>query len=170
MNYSQFISLDKNKLYEKEIKAFLLQSSGKASYWDTAIRKFFPDFFIDNLTDFNDSSCFTYYIALDGNTYKIGDPRIKAHLLRGEKLYYLQLFVSIKAPILTYLYIMYDKTPTNLVTSSTPFIPKHSNILSCIKLFSSENELVLYDYVSLQEKSPLNQDETIFQHFFEQVK
>ena len=121
----------------------------KRTYWDSTIKRHLPDFFLDNFTDFSDSTCYTYFIGCDGLKYTVGSQELIDYLNAGNDAYYVKLQISLRAPILYAIYCKYEKSPTAFQTSEEPFTESQQRVYSAILQFANENNLRIEKYSDL---------------------
>lgn len=153
--------------YQDKIKKNSRFSLETFHFWDEDMNKFFSERCVDNLTDFNDSKCFTYFIAIDGQQFHIGTDELSAYLKEGNQLYFMQLLISAEFPVISFQYIKYDKSPTNFFIQPIPFKENHKNFKSIIAEFSKKNNLAIIDSSILELVTRETSPKTISAYFFE---
>lgn len=57
-------------------------------YWNEKLTTYLADYFRDNFTDFNNSTCHTYFVASDENRFSIGSQALREFLFAGNVAYY----------------------------------------------------------------------------------
>ena len=116
-------------------------------FWINNIAKYFNDMYIENFTDYNDSTCFTYIINIGGGDVQVGSKEFNNYLEIHQVLYRLQIQISIISPYLTYKFIKYTYKDKNVKMewNEIPYLKEHSRLLDFIKEFAQNSDLnILY--------------------------
>ena len=158
-----------NKQYIDSMETALLDTRNGRLYWDAIIKKHLHDCFVDNFTDFSDSTCFTYFIACDNCRFPLGSQYLMNFLNAGTCAYYIKVQISIRTPILCVLLCKYDGSPTALQTCEEPYTKSQQCTYSAILQFAKENGLEIAKYSELTQRvvSTLPKKQTAYSFFFE---
>lgn len=128
-------------------------------YWNEKLTTYLSDYFWDNCTDFNYSTCYTYFVASDENRFALGSRGLNEFLTSGNVAYYVKVQISCKAPLLCVDFCKYDRTLTAFSTSGIPYTQAQGKIYSMLELFADNNNLQIVRYSDMPE--------TIYQEYFE---
>ena len=128
-------------------------------YWDEQLSAYLSDYFWDNFTDFNNSTCYTYFVASDENRFLIGSRDLSQFLFAGNVAYYVKIQISCKAPLMCVAFCKYDQSPTAFSTSGNPYTQTQKEIYGEIERFSSDNNLQITLYSDMSEAT--------YQEYFE---
>ena len=139
------------------------------TYWDAAINRYLPEHFVDNFTDFSDSTCFTYFIGCDGSQFPVGSQDLTAYLKAGSDAYYVKLQISLLAPLMCVLFCKYEKSPTALQISEEPFTRSQQSACAALMRFAEENSLRIVKYSELINTAAdaSIKGQTAYSYFFE---
>ncbi len=110
-------------------------------YWNEKMTAYLSDCFWDNLTDFNYTTCHTYFVAADENRFAIGSQELGAFLSTGNVAYYVKMQISCKAPLMCVAFCKYDGSPTEFSTSGNPYTGAQKEIYGKIKQLADESNL-----------------------------
>ena len=143
------------------MRSIISDSRSGRAYWDIAIKQQLPNVYLDNFTDFSDSTCFTCFVACDDFRFTIGTKALSDFLIEGNVARYMKMQISLLAPVICVVFCMYEKSPTALNLSGEPFTQSQHDVYSAIMKFSKDNKLEIKKWVSLP---------TYPQLFLEQVK
>lgn len=138
------------------------------TYWDVYLKKYLSDSFIDNFTDFSDSTCFTYFIPCDRTAFRVGSKELIEYLHDGNTVCYLKFQISLRAPIACAVFLTYDSSPTSMKMTEEPLDHFQEEILSTVSLFAKEQGLRLRKYSDLVDTmSELSPKESVYSYLFE---
>lgn len=128
-------------------------------YWNEKLTTYLADYFRDNFTDFNNSTCHTYFVASDENRFSIGSQALREFLFAGNVAYYVKIQISCKAPLVCVAFCKYDGSSTAFHTSGNPYTKTQKEIYGEIERFSSDNNLQITLYSDISEAT--------YQEYFE---
>lgn len=129
------------------------------NYWNDKLTVYLPDCFWDNLTDFNHSTCNTYFVASDKNRFAIGSQDLGVFLSAGNAAYYVKIQISCKAPLMCVAFCKYDGSPTAFSTSGDPYTQAQNEIFGKIRQLAAESKLQIMMYTDMSA--------TAYQEYFE---
>lgn len=118
----------------------------KSSYWKDKLLDYFGDFYLDDLTDLNYSSCFTYLISLDELKHSLFSKEVD-FLLESSDLYFLEILISTQKPLVSFHFWKYLRKENGIdrgfITSEEVYLEKHGFLCKKIGTFIGENKLLL---------------------------
>lgn len=141
MNTDIFEGIAFSNQYTETMRSIISDSRSGRAYWDIAIKQQLPNVYLDNFTDFSDSTCFTYFIACDDSRFAIGTKALSDFLIEGNVAHYIKMQISLLAPVICVVFCMYDKSPTALNLSDEPFTQSQHDVYSDIMKFAKDNKL-----------------------------
>lgn len=124
------------------------------NYWVSKLSEYFPDKYVDNLTDFNYSKCFTMDIVLSPIKASAGSEEITEYLIKNLNLYRIVVEITAFAPLCIVKYSRHfnDKGEKGVEYSNTPFCKEHYIYERKIRQFISDFELTkLNDKILMTE-------------------
>lgn len=110
-------------------------------YWNEKLTTYLADYFWDNFTDFNNSTCHTYFVASNENRFSVGSQALREFLFAGNVAYYVKIQISCKAPLVCVAFCKYDGSPTAFHISGNLYIQNQKEIYGEIERFSGDNTL-----------------------------
>lgn len=140
-------------------------------FYTKKLQMLFPDQKIYNISDFNETTCFTYFIPL-GKDMVIGTDSFEEYIIsNNEILYYAEILISTISPIIAVHFFKYSKDGDELKVESKdlPFEDEHKYIFEKIDLFAQKNRLSLIDDIGLKEYMS-SVDQTVFCNYFNQAE
>jgi len=94
-------------IQDKIEKIFYLDENLKETfYWKDKLIKYFADFYIDDLTDLNYSTCLTYLLTLSEINASLFSREVDI-LLESRNLYFMEILISNKKPLITFHFWKY---------------------------------------------------------------
>ncbi len=133
-------------LYRSSAGSYLLLKYVNRGYWIDKLQEYFPNKYIDNLTEFNYDKCFSMYINLSDNKGSIGTEEFDNYILENENLYILSIKISVLAPYCIFKYVRYYvDEEIKCETSSIPYCEEHMEFNKIINNFISDYHLILLD-------------------------
>lgn len=118
-------------------------------YWNDALNIYLSEYFYDNVTDFNDSTCYTYFVASNENQFTIGSQSLNEFLNAGNVAYYVKMQVACNAPLICVFFCQYDKSPRAFCTSGTPYTQTQKDIYDKLEQFANDNHLKIVRHVDM---------------------
>jgi len=117
-----------DKLRKKGDYQYILSAYVDHAFWMEKLRSYLPEMQIENLTDFNYSTCFTMYINISDTDAHVGTDKFIQFLKNNLCLYRIQVQVSAIAPyaICKYVRYSYDNEGVKMTDSFKPFLNEHA--------------------------------------------
>lgn len=138
-------------------------------FWEDRLKDYFPFNYIDNLTDFNYSTCFTYLLTINEQN-KLGLHNMD-NLIAQEDQYFIEIIISIKKPIASVHFFKYIKESKGQILVSTDryFEENQKDMYRKCVEFAQENNLLLLsdDHLSTIIKEN-NDSMSIYYKYFNQ--
>lgn len=135
-------------LKEIEKIAYGDNSLKETSYWKEKLLGYFGDYYLDDLTDFNYSSCFTYLISLGGLKHSLFSKEVD-FLLGSRDLYFLEILISSQKPLVTFHFWKYlkkeDGIDRGFLASERAYLKEDSQVYDRILDFIDSNDLIYLD-------------------------
>jgi len=119
-------------LYRNPAGSSLLLKYVDRDYWIDKLKEYFPNKYIDNLTEFNYDKCFSMYINLLDNKGSIGTKEFDEYIIENKNLYILIIEISVLAP----------------------YCEEHMEFHKIINDFISDYNLILLDDNTLMREVP----------------
>ncbi len=134
-------------------------------HWNEKINAHFPEYVIENLTDFNASTCFTYFIGTDGCRFRMGSEEWNAYLAEGNTAYYAKLQISCKAPILCLQFYQYEASATEPESQGKPFTEDGKAVYrAALKLAFDEHLKIKRRFIMKKE---MMGEQSVYEFYFE---
>ncbi len=134
-------------------------------HWNEKINKYFPEYFADNLTDFNDSTCFTYWLGTDGCRFRMGSKDLNVYLAEGNTAYYAKLQISCKAPLFCLQFYKYEGSGTDPESQGRPFTDDGKAVYRAALNFAFEEHLKIKRRFILMKE--MIGEQTAYEFYFE---
>lgn len=124
-------------LRDKGDYQYILNKYVDSSRYFTNIKGYFENMYIYDATDFNYSTCFTFYLNISDIKAQIGDNEFDNYIIKNQHLNCIQIQISAIAPYATYKFIQYIKEngQINMKESFEPFMTAHYNLSRKIDKF-----------------------------------
>lgn len=169
MNTNIFEGISFSDRYSETMHSISSDSHNGRSHWDASIKKYLPDSFVDNFTDFSDSTCFTYFIGCDDSQFAIGTKSLSAFLSEGNDAYYVKMQISLLAPVICVAFCKYDKSPNAFLVSEEPFTQSQQDVYSAIIEFAMENKFQISKMGELTNLTAIisGKEESAYSYLFE---
>jgi len=121
-------------IYTRGNTKYILKNYVNSDYWTAKIQAFFNSYYVENLTDYNYSTCFTMYINISDTTAEVGTEEFAP-------------FAVIK-----YIKYEYDNGNFSYEDSFLPYMHSHYVLDDKIKEFLEKNNVHLLgsDILSLE--------------------
>ncbi len=119
--------------------------------YDEELREFLPDFYLDNFTDFTDSTCFTYFIGCGDTKFSVGSESLNSFLRSGNIAIYVKMQISVVKPVICVQFFKYT-SPTSPEISDLPFNSAQKSAYSAICSFAEEHGFSVENYSELVSK------------------
>lgn len=147
-------------IQDKIEKIFYLDENLKETfYWKDKLIKYFADFYIDDLTDLNYSTCLTYLLTLSEINASLFSREVDI-LLESRNLYFMEILISNKKPLITFHFWKYLKKDgcghKGFLTSEIPYLKEHNLAYNKMLDFIRDNNLVLLKDNDLKSKVNLD--------------
>lgn len=139
MSINIFEGIPCSNQHAETMRSILSDSHNGRTHWDVTIKQYLPNSYLDNFTDFSDSTCFTYFIGCDDSRFAIGTKELSAFLSEGNNAYYVKMQISLLAPVICVAFCKYGKAPTALDLSDEPFTQSQQDVYSAIMKFAKDN-------------------------------
>lgn len=133
---------------------YVLSKYVNISFWMNNLKKHFQNVYIENLTDFNYSTCFTMYLNISNTNAKVGTEEFRNFVRQNVNFYRLKIQISAIAPYAIYKFVKYTFN-NNKIMLSESFIPYNNEqyIMSKnIAEFLSKSGLIILDKEILSVK------------------
>ena len=137
------------------------------NYWDDSLKIALQGRFFDNLTDFSDSTCFTYFVASTDCPFCIGGQELRNYLADGGIAYYVKLQISFRAPVMYAVFCKYHQSGTSFHMSEQPYTQEQEKIFIALTQFAQSNNLTVMRYSALCEEKVFDTERTAFNYLFE---
>ncbi|GAA0776079.1 hypothetical protein GCM10008908_28830 [Clostridium subterminale] len=142
-------------LYRNPAGSSLLLKYVDRDYWIDKLQKYFPNSYINNITDFNYAKCFSMYINLSDIRADIGSKEFHEHIENEKDVYGIIIEISVLASYCVFKYSRYYiDGQTKCETSSIPYCEKHMEFNKIINNFISDYHLILLDDNTLMREVP----------------
>lgn len=138
---------DINRIYKNGYVEYILAKYISEDYWISNLRKYFSTNYIENLTDFDYSKCFTMCINTSHTMAHIGTVEFDKYIKTEGLLDRIQLQISVLGPYATIKYIRYEYIDGKIIysDSSKPYKEQDSFLKDKIIDFLKTNNLILLD-------------------------
>lgn len=154
---------------------YILSTYVDTSYWIDSAKDYFQGMYIENLTDFNYSRCFTIYINISDINSKTGTKKFNEFIKEKLSLYRIQIQISAIAPYALYKFIKYEfkDGEVNMKESFIPFLEEHCYIEKIVTEFLNKSGLTILDKTLLSIEIPnismemRKSNVTIYHYLFE---
>ncbi len=147
---------DVNLLRKKGDYGYVLSKYVNIDFWMNNVRSHFKCLYVQNLTDFNYSTCFTIYMNISDTSAKVGTEQFSDFIKENMYLYCIEFQISAIAPYAIYKFIkyVYDNDEINMIESFSPFLNEHYYFVKEINEFLSVYSLNLLDTELLSIEIP----------------
>lgn len=143
-----------NNVYHKGECSYLLFNYVKRDHWIVKLKEYFSRQYIDNLTDFNYSKCFSMFINISDVNSGIGTESFRIYIEKNLSLYGIIVEISAMGPycIIKYTRYYWEKGEVKLEHSNIPYCSEHYTYDVKIKQFVQHYNLnVLDDEMLMKE-------------------
>ncbi|WP_405081531.1 hypothetical protein ACI48J_02665 [Paenibacillus chitinolyticus] len=143
-------------VYKNGDLSFLLSSYVDKDYYLQNFKELFVGNYIENMTDFNYSKCFSICINLSDIDSPIGSQQFEQFIVENDNVYRVDVQISAIAPYAVVKYLRYEKKEHMLVaqSSNVPFLPNQNMYDEKIKRFLNGKGYALLDDVELTQAVP----------------
>lgn len=143
------------RLYSNPAGSSLLLEYVKRNYWIDKLQEYFPNNYINNLTDFNYAKCFSMYINLSDIKADIGTKEFHEHIIETKNVYGIIIEISVLAPYCVFKYSRYYvDDEVKCETSAMPYCEEHMEFHKIINDFISDYNLIFLDDNTLMKEVP----------------
>ncbi len=138
-------------IYTRGNTKYILKNYVNSDYWTAKIQAFFNSYYVENLTDYNYSTCFTMYINISDTTAEVGTEEFRNFIKDFGPLYRIQIQISAIAPfaVIKYIKYEYDNGNFSYEDSFLPYMHSHYVLDDKIKEFLEKNNVHLLGSDSL---------------------
>lgn len=135
---------------------YILSKYVDSGYWFNKINNYFEEFYVENLTDFNYSTCFTIYLNISKNNFKVGTEEFNNYIRENQYLYRVKIQISAIAPYAIYEFIKYTYENQIIIMKSsfTPFIKEHYFLEDKVIEFLNMSNFTILDETLLSIEIP----------------
>lgn len=135
---------------------YILSRYVDGAFWMDSLQKYLQGMYIENLTDFNYSTCFTMYLNISNTNTKAGTEEFISFVKQNLYLYRLKVQISAIAPYAVYKFVRYtfDNYEIKVSESFTPFIEEHRFLVEMIAEFLTSSGLTILDEDMLSIEIP----------------
>lgn len=131
----------------------------------------FSDYKIDNITDFNQSTCFTYIINIDTDLVIGSDEFVEYVMSNKNPIYFVEVLISTVSPLVSIHFMKYYRQENNIRTEicDLPFNSEQKDIFNSIEMFAQKDGLSVIDDESLKTIM-INGDlkQSVYMNYFNQ--
>lgn len=122
-------------------------------YWSQRIQKQFSKNHIDDMTDLNYATCFTYLVSLNQNNEGLYSDDIET-VLEEKDAYFYEILISSQKPLITAHFWRYPKGSQAQVleVSEKPYLKEHGLAYNKMLDFIKDNNLVFLNDNDLKSK------------------
>lgn len=169
MNTNIFEGISFSNQYAETMRSIHSDPRSGRLHWDVAIKQYLPETYLDNFTDFSDSTCFTYFIGCGDSQFAIGTKSLSTFLSKGNNAYYVKMQISFRAPVICVAFCKYNKAPTALELSDEPFTKSQHDVYSAIMKFAKNNNFQIKKMGELTSISAIisGKSESAYNYLFE---
>lgn len=141
-------------------------------YWNEKMKEVFPDQYFDNLTDFNYSTCFTYFIGCDGCEFRLGSKELSAYLKDGNTAYYVKVQMSLREPVMCIVFCKYEGSGTAFFTSESPYTQSQQSVYRRLTELAKKNDFKIVLCSELMKKIVCISDkqQNAYNYLFEEAQ
>ncbi len=137
-----------NLLEEIEKIAYRDHDLRESSYWKEKLQGAFGDYYIDDLTDLNYSTCFTYLLSLSETEYSLFSKEVD-RILESRDLYFLEVLISTEKPLASFHFWKYlkkeDGIDRGFTVSDKGYLKEDDRVYRRMMDFIHSNNLIFLD-------------------------
>jgi hypothetical protein len=145
------------RVYTEGNLSYILNKYIDKNYWNEQLKLYFGELYIENMTDFNYSKCFTFGINISDVKAKLSDDQFEEYLKKNSYLYRIEIQISLLGPYIRYIYLKYslnDQKKVILNSNNKPFNMEHSIYADKLNCFINNEKLNLLGDDILKTKVP----------------
>lgn len=149
-------------------KQYLNKIKKTPEYWKQKLETCFSQNYIDDITDLNYSTCFTYLVSLNKNNEGLNSMDL---LLKEDDSYFMEILISSKKPLITMHFWKYPQNSEGkiLKSSEEPYLKNHEIFYIKYLSFVKENDFILLNNKDLRIRTILDGDTvSLYYNFFSQ--
>lgn len=123
----------------------VLMSYVDRNHWMQKLIEFFPEYYIENLTDFNYASGFFMTLNISPIYAGFTSAKYKEYLKQNGTIYSINIEISAIAPYATYGYSIRKYAPPNSTIESScfPYIKEHEIVGDKVRVFLEKQRLTI---------------------------
>lgn len=143
-------------VYDRGEMSYLLFTYVDRNFWTSKLKEYFPNRYIDNLTDFNYNKCFSMYINFSDADANIGSKKFDEYIIKNKTIYGAIIEISALAPYCIVKYSRYyiEEEEIKCDCKDMPYCQEHMGIHEQIMKFISKYKLTLLDDDILMTEVP----------------
>ncbi|MDO7908896.1 hypothetical protein Q5741_21205 [Paenibacillus sp. JX-17] len=143
-------------VYKNGDLSYLLSSYVDRDYYFQEFKELFVGKYVENMTDFNYSKCFSISINISDVDSPLGSQKFEQFITDNLIVYRVDVQMSLIAPYAVVKYLKYEKKDNRVgvMSNDVPFLPSQNNYEVLIKEFLSRKGYTLLDDIVLTKAVP----------------